>query len=83
METHNNPEQILEESKINDDFDGNGIQLLKRGKKGLLSVLFSRTGIIILLLLVQIAFWTALIYSLQEYMPHYLVIVSDVMSDIC
>ena len=48
-----NIQQILEESKINDDFNTNGIQLLKRSRKGLLSMLFSRTGVIILLLLLH------------------------------
>ena len=68
-----NVKQILEESKINDDFNTNGIQLLKRGKKGLLSILFSRTGIVILLLVLQVALITLWIGSLREYMPHYMV----------
>ena len=74
METADkNVKQILEESKINDDFNTNGIQLLKRGKKGLLSILFSRTGIVILLLVLQVALITLWIGSLREYMPHYMV----------
>ena len=68
-----NVKQIMEESKINDDFNTNGIQLLKRGKKGLLSILFSRTGIVILLLVLQVALITLWIGSLREYMPHYMV----------
>lgn len=67
------PQQILEESKINDDFDSNGIRLLKRGKHGLLSMLFSRTGIVIILLLLQLVLAVLWIGSLREYMPHYVV----------
>ena len=63
-----NIQQILEESKINDDFNTNGIQLLKRSRKGLLSMLFSRTGVIILLLLLQIALVVLWIVSLRDYM---------------
>ena len=69
-----NIQQILEESKINDDFNTNGIQLLKRSRKGLLSMLFSRTGVIILLLLLQIALVVLWIVSLRDYMPHYMVV---------
>lgn len=67
-----NIQQILEESKINDDFNTNGIQLLKRSKKGLLSILFSRTGIVILLLLLQVALVVLWIIGLSDYMPHFM-----------
>ena len=67
-----NIQQILEESKINDDFNTNGIQLLKRSKKGLLSMLFSRTGVVILLLLLQVALVVLWIIGLSDYMPHFM-----------
>ena len=70
--------EILEESKINDDLEGfssTGVRLLKQGKKGLFSVIFSRMGIVILLLLIQLAIILALVVNLREYMTHYVVVV--------
>ena len=69
-------EQILEESRINDDLEGfssTGLRLLKRGKKGLFSIIFSRAGIVILLLLFQVLILFGVVARLQEYMPHYVV----------
>ena len=69
-------EQILEESRINDDLEGfssNGLHLLKRGKKGLFSIIFSRAGIVILLLLFQVLILFGVVARLQDYMPHYVV----------
>lgn len=50
-----------------------GLKLLKKGKKGFLRVIFSRVGLIILFLLLQIA---TLIFAqeyFKDYMPHYYV----------
>ncbi len=46
-------------------------QLLKRGKKGLLHLIFSRTGIVTLLLLLQIGALVLLFLRFQEYSVHY------------
>ncbi|MDO4516322.1 MAG: cardiolipin synthase [Bacillota bacterium] len=43
---------------------------MQRGRKGLLRALFSRLGIIVLLLLLQIAVILLLFYSFAEYAPH-------------
>lgn len=71
-----NCEQILEEAKINDDFSTNGMQLLKRSRKGLLSIIFSRVGIVILLLLMQLAFMLLWTFSLRQYTTYYMIAVS-------
>ncbi len=46
-------------------------QLLKRGKKGLLHLVFSRTGIVTLLLLLQMGALVLLFLRFQEYSVHY------------
>ncbi len=46
-------------------------ELLKRGKKGLLHLVFSRTGIVTLLLLLQIGALVLLMLRFQEYSVHY------------
>ncbi len=52
--------------------ENTGIQLLKkRGRKGIFHILFSRMGMIILLLLVQIALLVGLMLRFQRFIPHY------------
>ncbi len=46
-------------------------ELLKRGKKGLLHLVFSRTGVVTLLLLLQIGALVLLMLRFQEYAVHY------------
>ena len=46
-------------------------QLIQKGKHGLWRVIFSRTGIIVLLLLMQIALLLTLYLRFQQYMVHY------------
>ena len=46
-------------------------QLIQKGKHGLWRVIFSRTGIIVLLLLLQIALMLTLYLRFQQYMVHY------------
>lgn len=48
-----------------------GLRLLKKGKKGLLRILFSRTGLIILFLLIQIVAIFLLQTVFISYLPHY------------
>ena len=46
-------------------------QLIQKGKHGLWRVIFSRTGIIVLLLLLQIALMLTLYLRFRQYMVHY------------
>lgn len=52
--------------------ESTGIRLLKKGQKGLIYMLFSRMGIIILLFLVQILFLFSVFQKFGEYIPHFL-----------
>ena len=47
-----------------------GLSLLKKGKKGLMRVVFSRAGVVTLLLLVQIVFLVSLGLRFSEFLPH-------------
>ena len=56
--------------------DGNesehvGLRLLKKGRRGLLRALFSRAGLITLLMLLQVALLVVGYGYLQDYLPHY------------
>ena len=48
-----------------------GIRLLKRGKKGLFRVLFSRLGLITILILVQVFMMFSMLIWLRDYYVHY------------
>ena len=56
------------------DSEGAGIRLLKKSRKGLLHLVFSRTGLVILLLLLQIALLVGVFIFFQEYLPYYYVV---------
>lgn len=47
-----------------------GLSLLKKGKRGLIRVVFSRAGIITLLVIVQMGFLIALGLRFSEFLPH-------------
>ncbi|MBR6573491.1 MAG: cardiolipin synthase [Clostridia bacterium] len=47
------------------------LQLLKRGKKGLLHLVFSRTGIMTLLILLQLGLMLLMVLRFQDYQVHY------------
>ncbi len=53
--------------------DSAGIRLLKKSKKGLLRIVFSRTGLIILLLLIQVAILFGLFFYARGILPYYYV----------
>lgn len=57
----------MEENKTNE-----GISLLKIGKKGLIHMIFSRFGIILLLLVIQILFLFGLFFKFRQLAPHYI-----------
>ncbi len=48
----------------------NGLSLLKKGQKGLIHALFSRLGLMILLLLLQVAFLFAIFSWFRDILPH-------------
>lgn len=56
----------MEEKKEN-----TGLRLLKKGKRGILNAIFSRTGIVTLFLLINIALLVALFLHFQWLWPHY------------
>ncbi len=47
-----------------------GIRLLKQGKKGVARILFSRIGLFLTLMLLQVMFLVSLYYWFREYRPH-------------
>ncbi len=58
---------------MNDKYTDNmGIHLLHKGKKGILRILFSRMGMIVLLLLLQVGLLVALLLRFEKYIPHYM-----------
>ena len=52
--------------------DNMGIRLLKKGKRGMLRVVFSRLGIFVILLLIQLFIPVALSSWFSQYIPHYI-----------
>ena len=51
--------------------DDNHILLLEKGKRGLVQIIFGRTGIIIASLIVQILFLFAAFYKLEGFLPYF------------
>ena len=49
-----------------------GLRLLKTGQKGIIHAIFSRMGLIVLLLLVQIMLLFSVFYWFEEFLPHIL-----------
>lgn len=54
--------------------ENTGIHLLKKGHKGLIRAIFSRLGIIVLLLLLQILLLVGIVQWLNPYSPHFLIL---------
>lgn len=52
--------------------DGDGLALLKKGQKGLVRAIFSRMGLIVLLLAVQVVFLFSLFFRFEDFLPHIL-----------
>lgn len=50
--------------------ESSGISLLKKGKKGILSAIFSRMTFILLLLIVQIGFFLSIFQWFEKFLPH-------------
>lgn len=51
--------------------ENDGIKLLKKGQSGLVHALFSRLGLTLLLLLLQIGILVAVFFKFEEYIPHF------------
>ena len=51
--------------------DKRGLRLLKKGRRGLLRAVFSRAGLITILMLMQVLLVIYLFGSLRDYLPHY------------
>ena len=51
--------------------DDNHILLLEKGKRGLVQIIFGRTGIIIVSLIMQILFLFAAFYKLEGFLPYF------------
>ena len=52
------------------NLDNPGISLIDKGKKGILSLVFSRLGLILLLLILQVALMIAAFCWCEEFLPH-------------
>ena len=52
--------------------DNKGIRLLKKGKRGFFRIVFSRLGIFVVLLLIQLFIPLALASWFNQYIPHYI-----------
>lgn len=51
--------------------DSSGLNLLKKGQKGIMHALFSRFGLIVFSLLVQIVVLLSVFFRLQQFLPQY------------
>ena len=56
------------------DTGDTGIRLLNKSKKGLLRIVFSRTGLIALLLVIQVALLVGIFIYSREYLPYFYVV---------
>ena len=56
----------------NQSSESMGLQLLNKGKRGLIYVLFSRLGIMIILLVLQVLLLLGIFLKFNEYLPHFL-----------
>ena len=54
--------------------DSLGLSLLEKGQQGLAHVVFSRLGIIVLLLLLQLLLLFTAFYWLNAYLPHFIIV---------
>lgn len=50
--------------------ENTGIRLLKKGRKGIISAIFSRMGLILVLLLIQIIFMFTIFQWFEDFLPH-------------
>ena len=55
--------------------EGKGIILLRKGQKGIVHAVFSRFGLVLLLLAAQIFFLIGIFQRFKEFLPHILSVV--------
>ena len=68
---------MKEEKEVNgyqEEEENLGISLLRKGRKGLAHAVFSRLGIVLLLLILQILLSVAVYYWLNSYLPHFMIV---------
>ena len=56
----------------NTDFESKGLSLLKKGQKGIVHMVFSRLGLIVLLLAIQVLLLFSIFQWFEEFLPHIL-----------
>ena len=54
----------------NETLTDTGIRLLKKGKQGILRVIFSRSGLILVLLAIQVLFLFSIFHWFENFLPH-------------
>lgn len=55
---------------MKEDTKETGLRLLKKGRQGILRVIFSRSGLILVLLAVQVLFLFSIFHWFEEFLPH-------------
>ena len=63
-----------EKTRYISEEDNLGLSLLEKGQQGLAHVVFSRLGIIVLLLLLQLLLLFTAFYWLNAYLPHFIIV---------
>lgn len=69
MQTERLKQNVKEKVK---DIEDGGLRLLKKGQKGVVRAIFSRFGIVLLLLLLQVGVLFGLFVKFEQLLPHYL-----------
>ena len=54
------------------DYKDKGMQLLKKGQKGIIHAIFSRFGLVLLLLLIQVFVLFGIFQRFEKFLPHIL-----------
>ncbi len=54
------------------DYKNRGLRLLKKGQKGMVHAIFSRFGLMLAMLIVQVLFLFSIFQWFEEFIPHYL-----------
>lgn len=53
------------------DYKDKGLTLLKKGQKGIIHAIFSRFGLLLLLLVIQVLILLGIFYRFSEFLPHF------------
>ena len=52
------------------DYKNKGLNLLKKGQKGIVHAIFSRFGLVLMLLILQVLILLSIFQWLEEFLPH-------------